>query len=102
MIKTVSNILESLLFHLFLLVHLRVEKLFISRLLFVTSNPSDFLLREKSCSSTIKMDFHHFAFITAKRIYFVQDPRTYSPRPADPRLLPIPTSWGRVADPNLN
>jgi len=32
----------------------------------------------------------------------VQDPRTYSPRPADPRLLPIPTSWGRVADLNLN
>jgi hypothetical protein len=32
----------------------------------------------------------------------VQDPRTYSPRPADSRLLAIPTSWGRVADPNLN
>ncbi len=32
----------------------------------------------------------------------VQDPITYSPRPADPRLLPIPTSWGRVSDPNLN
>lgn len=32
----------------------------------------------------------------------VQDPRTYSPRPSDPRLLLIPTSWGRVADPNLN
>gem|GEM_PF-4923856 len=32
----------------------------------------------------------------------VQDPRTYSPRPSDPRLLLIPTSWGQVAAPNLN
>src|SRR4249920_3147079 len=32
----------------------------------------------------------------------VQGPGTYSPRRADPRLLAIPTSWGRVADPNLN
>jgi len=32
----------------------------------------------------------------------VQDLRTYSPRPADPRLLAIPASWGRVAAPNLN
>ena len=32
----------------------------------------------------------------------VQGPGTYSPRRADPRLLAIPTSWGRIADPNLN
>src|SRR3989338_88577 len=32
----------------------------------------------------------------------VQDLRTYSPRFADPRLLAIPTSCGRVADLNLN
>src|ERR1041385_839017 len=32
----------------------------------------------------------------------VQGPGTYSPRRADPRLLAIPPSWGRVADPNLN
>ena len=32
----------------------------------------------------------------------VQDPITYSPRPADPRLLPIPTSRGRVSDLYLN
>src|SRR5436305_6708702 len=32
----------------------------------------------------------------------VQGPGTYSPRRADPGLLAIPPSWGRVADPNLN
>src|SRR5690606_19396701 len=32
----------------------------------------------------------------------VQGPGTYSPWHADPRLLAIPTSWGRVADPNPN
>jgi len=32
----------------------------------------------------------------------VQGARTYSPQPADLRLLPIPTSWGRVAALNLN
>ena len=32
----------------------------------------------------------------------VQDSRTYSPWRADSRLLAIPTSWGRVADLNLN
>ena len=32
----------------------------------------------------------------------VQDPRTYSPRHADPRLLAIPASWSRVADSNPN
>ncbi len=32
----------------------------------------------------------------------VQDPGTYSPRHADPRLLAIPTSCSRVAENNLN
>ena len=32
----------------------------------------------------------------------VQDPGTYSPRHADPRLLAIPTSCTRVAEYNLN
>ena len=32
----------------------------------------------------------------------VQDPGTYSPRHADPRLLAIPTSCSRVADCNPN
>ena len=32
----------------------------------------------------------------------VQGPGTYSPRHAVTRLLAIPTSWGRVADPNPN
>ena len=32
----------------------------------------------------------------------VQDPRTHSPRHADPRLLPIPTSCRRIAACNLN
>jgi len=32
----------------------------------------------------------------------VQGPGTYSPRRADARLLAIPASWGRVADPNPN
>ena len=32
----------------------------------------------------------------------VQDPGTYSPWHADPRLLAIPRSWSRVADSNPN
>lgn len=30
--------------------------------------------------AAIKMDSHHLVYYTARRIYFVQDPRTYSPR----------------------
>jgi len=32
----------------------------------------------------------------------VQDPRTYSPRHSDTRLLAIPPSWSRVAETNPN
>ena len=32
----------------------------------------------------------------------VQGPRTYSPWHSDPRLLAIPTSWGRISDLNPN
>lgn len=48
---------------------------------------------------------HWFHTLPSALIKFrrcVQDPRTYSPQHSDLRLLPIPTSWGRVADPNLN
>ena len=43
--------------------------------------------------------YHQFPWLDGR---CVQGPGTYSPRRSDPRLLAIPASWGRVADPNPN
>jgi hypothetical protein len=41
-------------------------------------SPSGILLPEMPCSQLLKMDLHHLVQCTARRIYFVQDPGTYS------------------------
>ena len=66
--KTFSNILISFLYSLPHSTLKSRDALFNIRLIFVTSNPSDFLLRDKSCSSTTRMDFHHLVYCAAKRL----------------------------------
>ena len=53
------------------------------------------------CSANSRLDFNQLVIGTARRPVYKTRERIHRGK-ADPRLLAIPASWGRVADPNPN